>query len=188
MPQLILGLTGQIGSGKGYVAEYLAKRFSAKIFKFSTYLLRALDVLALEQSRDNLIKMSEMIRAGFGEDALSHALAHDASLSDAPLVVVDGIRRIEDIAGLKSLHNFRLAAVEVDQRTRYERIANRHEKTEETGLTWEDFLVQEKRSTEVTVPETMARATLRLQNNDTIEELERQIDALMTELGIPATN
>jgi dephospho-CoA kinase len=184
MPHLILGLTGQIGSGKGHICDYLIRRYGAQMFKFSTYLSRSLEVMGLENSRDNLIRMSEALRKTFGEDALSHALAIDASKSMAPLAVVDGIRRPEDLVGLEPLPNFKLAAVDADAKTRYGRIANRGEKTDEAAMSWDDFLAVEKRSTEVTVPATMARATLHIENNGTPEELEAHLDALMAELGI----
>jgi dephospho-CoA kinase len=184
MPTLILGLTGQIGSGKGYVCDYLVTHYGAQMFKFSTYLSRAIEVMALENSRDNLIRMSEALRKAFGEDALSYALAHDASKSSAPIAVIDGIRRAEDLVALTPLANFMLAAVDADPTVRYARIANRGEKAEESSLSWEDFLEQEQRSTEITVPKTMAMATVHLDNNAGTAELEAQIDALMARFGI----
>jgi dephospho-CoA kinase len=184
MPSLILGLTGQIGSGKGYICDYLVEHYGAEMFKFSTYLSRSLEVMALENSRDNLIKMSETLRRTFGEDALSHAVAYHAAKSSAPISVIDGIRRVQDLKELETQPNFKLAAVDADQKIRYERIANRGEKSDEAELTWEQFLDNEMRSTEVTVPETMTRATLRITNNGTQADLERQIDALMAQHGI----
>ena len=184
MPQLILGLTGLIGSGKGTLCEDLAKRYGAEIFKFSTYLSRSLEIMALEYSRDNLIKMSEALRQAFGEDALSHAVAHAAMKSQAPIAVIDGIRRVQDLNELETMQNFKLLAVETDEKVRYDRIANRGEKTEEKALTWEQFLANEQRSTEVTVPETMQRATLRITNNGTASELQTHLDELMASLGI----
>ena len=184
MPKLILGLTGQIGSGKGALGEYLQKTYGAELFKFSTYLTRVLNVLALDPSRENLIRASEILRNGFGEHALSHAIARDVCASTAQIAVVDGIRRIEDLADLEPIPHFRLASVEADQRLRFERVGNRGEKTEEKGLTWETFLAQEERSTEITVPQTMARATIRIDNNGSAADLIARADALMAEFGI----
>ena len=185
MPKLILGLTGQIGSGKGFLCDYLVEAYGAERFKFSTYLSRALQAMGLEPSRDNFIRMSEVLRTGFGENALSHAVARDASMSTAPLAVIDGLRRLEDLTNLKPLPNFRLAAVEAEQRIRYARIANRGEKSDELALSWEDFLANEQRSTEQTVPHTMAHAHIRLQNNGEPHTLKKQVDALMAEQNIP---
>ena len=185
MPKLILGLTGKIGSGKGLIGDYLQKNYGAEFFKFSTYLSRALDVMGLEQSRDNMIKISEGLRHAFGEDALSYAVARDAMKSTAQLAVIDGLRRPEDLTGLLPLPQFKLAAVEADQNIRYDRIANRGEKTEEHAMTMEDFVKQEQRATEVTVPDTMSLATLQIANNGSQDELETQLDSLMAQFVIP---
>jgi dephospho-CoA kinase len=160
------------------------QRYGAEIFKFSTYLSRSLGIMSLEHSRDNLIKMSEALRTTFGEDALSHAIAHAAAKSQAPIAVIDGIRRIQDLAELETMPNFKLLAVETDQKIRYDRITNRGEKTDEQSMSMEQFLAHEQRSTEVTVPETMLRATYRLSNNGTPEELVERVDTLMASLGI----
>lgn len=184
MPKLILGLTGMIGSGKGLIGDYLQKNYGAEFFKFSTYLSRALDVMGLEQSRENMIKISEGLRHAFGEDALSYAVARDAMKSTAQLAVIDGLRRPQDLVGLTPLPHFKLAAVEADQKIRYDRITNRGEKAEEHSMTMEDFLKQEQRATEVTVPETMKLATLTITNNGTQEELEKQLDELMAQFTI----
>jgi dephospho-CoA kinase len=185
MPTLILGLTGLAGCGKGTIAAYLQKRYGAELFKFSTYLSRVLDVMALEHSRDNMIRLSETLRQTFGDNALSHAVARDALASSSQIVVVDGIRRMTDIEGpLASLEAFRLTAVVADPRTRYQRLTSRTEKTDEHGMTWDAFLAQEQRPTEITIPETMAEATLTIENNGTAEELEQTLDKLMSKSGI----
>ena len=185
MPKFILGLTGLPGCGKGTVAEYLQKRYGASFFKFSAYLTNVLDVMGLERSRENQIKLSEALRAAFGDNALSHAISRDAQKADVDLVVIDGFRRVNDLVKtLEHLPHFRLAAIEAEPRVRYERIVARGEKTDEVNMTWEAFLAQEQRSTEVTVPEVMSRASLHIHNNGTSQELEKELDDLMTQFRI----
>lgn len=184
MPQLILGLTGQLGSGKGYIASYLRDHYAAEVIKFSGYLSKVLGVMALEQSRDNLIRVSEALRREFGEQTLSFAVARDAVSSSAPLVVIDGIRRVEDVAALEPLPNFVLVAVIASPEIRFARIGRRGEKTDEIGLSWEEFQAQEARSTEVTIPAVMQRASHRIENNGTLDELNAQIEGLLKKLKL----
>lgn len=181
---LILGLTGQAGCGKGTVGTLLCERYGAELFTFSAYLRKTLDDLALEPSRDHLIKLSEALRGAFGETALSHAVARDALASTAPVVVVDGIRREADfIPALQSLPDFHLIAVEAEPRVRYERILQRGEKAGETSMTWEAFLADEQRSTEQTIPAVMAQASIHLRNDGTLDALNTQLDQIMRDLG-----
>jgi dephospho-CoA kinase len=183
-PSRIIGLTGQLGSGKGSVARYLAETYGAAIFKFSTYLSRVLDVMALEQSRDNLIRVSEALRGTFGEDALAHAIARDMTIVHAPMAVVDGLRRPEDLTFLKELPTFLLVAVNATPEIRFSRIRARGEKTDEDNLSWEQFQAHEQRSPELTIPQTMKLAAHTITNNGTEQELRDQIDALMEKIGI----
>ena len=98
------------------------------------------------------------------------------------VVVVDGIRRVDDLAALEPLPNFVLVAVEASPVTRYARILQRGEKTDEANLTRDEFQAQERRSTELTVPTVMQRATIRIDNNGTVEELKAKINDLMNQL------
>jgi dephospho-CoA kinase len=181
---LIIGLTGQAGSGKGTVGAYLRERYGAEFLTFSSYLRKTLETLALEPSRDNLVKLSETLRHTFGEDAISHAVARDAYASTASVVVVDGIRRIDDvISTLQQLPDFHLVSVDSDPRMRYERLTQRGEKSDEATMSWEDFLANEQRSTEQTIPAVMAQASIHLRNDGTLEEIHQQVDEMMRQLN-----
>ena len=185
MPQQIIGLVGQLGSGKGVVTRYLAEAYDAQTFKFSTYLSRILDILGLDQSRDHLVKVSEAVREKFGEDILSSAMAKDVTASTVALAVLDGLRRPEDLTMLRDLPNFILVVVTATPEIRYQRISARGEKTDEHHITWEEFLGQEQRSTELTIPATMKLASYTIENNGTEEELCHAVDELMKTLHIP---
>ncbi|MEN9558064.1 MAG: hypothetical protein RL141_433 [Candidatus Parcubacteria bacterium] len=183
---LIIGLTGQAGSGKGTVGTYLRDTYGADFLTFSSYLRKTLESLALDVSRDNLVKLSETLRSTFGEDAVSRAIARDAMASSAAIVVVDGIRRIDDVVStLQKLPHFHLVAVEATPRVRYERLTHRGENTDEMAMTWEQFQAQEQRSTEVTIPEIMAKAEIHLENSGDLSALTAQVDAMLQTLGVP---
>jgi len=104
----IIGLVGQIACGKEVVKKYLAEKYKAQDCKFSTSLRDILMRLDLPVSRENMQKMSTILRAGFGEDLLAKVIAADASKLKSEIVVMDGIRRMADIKYLKDLPNFYL--------------------------------------------------------------------------------
>lgn len=184
MPKLILGLVGLIGCGKGTAAEILTKEYGAKYYRFSSILGEILDRIAIEKSRENYIKLSEILRGAFGEDVLSYAIEKDAILSPGSLIVIDGIRRPEDIVALEPLPQFKLLAIDVSEKLRFERVKGRKEKVGESNMTWEQFLEEEKASTEITIPMVMERATDTIKNEGTREEFEARLRAYMKELGI----
>lgn len=183
MPSLILGFVGQAGCGKGTVAKYLKETYGATTFSFSTSMRDVLRRLHLEESRNNLIKVSEVLRAGFGEDLFSRVIAEDAREATTDLVVIEGIRRDMDIVTLAPLPNFVLVAIDVETEVRFGRLKNRGQNSGETEMTKEQFLAEEQRSTEITIPGVMAKATERIKNNSSLEELKIEIESLLKRLN-----
>jgi dephospho-CoA kinase len=180
--KIIIGFTGLIASGKEVSKKYLEKKYQATSFKFSTVLREALDCLGLEQSRDNLIALSTWSRQTFGEDLLAKALANKVKASERPLIVVDGIRRLADIEYLKIIPGFHLIAIDADSKIRYQRSVLRNENPGDAEKTYEHFLADHQRETEITIPEIMAQAEYTLDNNGSFEELETQIDKIITQI------
>lgn len=186
MPNHIIGLVGQSGCGKGTVADILIQQYGAAYSRFSAILGDILTRLHIDRSRDNFIALSTALRTSFGEDVLSYAIEKDAVLSQSPLVVIDGIRRPEDIVALEPLPFFKLVSVDVPAEMRYERMKKRGEKIGEQHMTWQEFVSQDNAPTEVTIPLVMDRAWKKLDNSKTQADLEQQVKAMMKELGYEA--
>jgi dephospho-CoA kinase len=183
MPKLIIGLVGQAGSGKGAAADILKERFKAGYIRFSGILGTVLDTLGIEKSRTNFTMLSNGLRDEFGEDALSYAVGKIALQSEDDIIVVDGIRRPEDIVALEPLPHFKLISIDVPPEIRFERMKKRGEKASEANMTWEQFQREEKLPTEITIPIVMERAWKTIPNTGTKEELEQHLLEAMTELG-----
>lgn len=183
MSKLIIGLVGQAGCGKGTMADLLQAEYGAGYFRFSAILSGILDRLAVEKTREHFTALSETLRKTFGEDVLSYAIANEALNAPQDVVILDGIRRVEDIVGLEPLPLFKLVAIDADPKLRYARMKNRGEKASEKNFTWEQFLAEEQLPTEVTIPFVMKRAGKTLVNDGTREEFETHVHALMRELG-----
>lgn len=177
--KLVLGLVGLLASGKGTAAKYLEKKYSADTYRFSTMLRDLCDRVYLEQSRDNLIKMSEIIRGTFGEDTMARVMARDAQSALNNIVIVEGIRRLADIDYLSKLPNFVLIEIKAAPKIRYERLLKRNENPDDSVKTYEQFLEDHKRSTEMSIPEIAVRATERIDNNGSLKELYKQLDELI---------
>ncbi len=177
--KIILGFVGLPASGKGTVAEYYKKKYGASTYRFSTMLFDLVQRIHLETNRDNLIKMSEAIRSTFGEDTMAKVMAKDAENDKNNLIVIEGIRRMADIEYLSRLPNFILIEIFAEPHTRYERVTKRSEKTDDKTKTFEQFMEDHKRSTEMSIPEVASHATEQIDNNGTIENLEKNLDSLL---------
>ncbi len=178
----LIGLVGRKGSGKGTFAKILQDRYGAKVYRYSDVLRHILDQLFLEKRRENLVKLSEALRKEFGEGILKQTMITQVKLDPADLIVIDGIRRLEDLDGLEQLGELRLIAIEAPLETRFERLRNRGENAGESTRTFESFIEMENAPTEVTIADVEKKAWNTIQNTGTYEDLIRKIDRVMNEL------
>ena len=185
MPKLIIGLCGLIGCGKGTAADIFQRDYGAGYFRFSQIIGDLLARVYLPKTRDNFINMSEVIRKTFGDDLFSYTIEKDMLAAPDDVVILDGIRRLGDISALEPLPQFKLVAIDTDAKLRFERIKKRGEKAGERDLTWKEFLEDEARSTETTIPEVMERAWRTVPNNGTYEEFAGYIHEMMRDLQVP---
>lgn len=180
MPKLILGLVGRKGSGKGTIAKILAERYGAKVFRFSAVLADILRRLALEETNENLVQLSETLRKGFGEGLLQHAILNDVRQTEMNLLVLDGLRRSQDLDGWDALGTFKIISVTAPLEVRYARLHERHEKTNDATITFDEFKrLQTDAPTEITIADVEARATSHIDNRGSREELETKVRDLM---------
>lgn len=181
--KLILGLTGEKASGKGTVAAYLKERYGASSYRFSDILTTTLKIYGLPISRPNQIKLFEILSEAFGSDVLARAMRERAADDANAIVVVDGVRRMDDIKYLRELSGFHIVYVTAYQRLRYERSVARNEKADESELTFDEFAHEEATaSTEITIPGVAAQAEIKIENNGTKEELFEKIGALVAKI------
>jgi dephospho-CoA kinase len=66
-----------------------------------------------------------------------------------------------------------------DVKIRYGRIIERRENPDDASKTFEQFLLDHERSTEISIPEVIAEADERIDNNGDEEYLHLQLDALI---------
>jgi len=182
MQKIIIGLVGQIACGKEAIKKYLAKKYNTKDCKFSTPLRDVIERIGIQESRENLQKLSTSLRANFGEDLLAKVIAMDASKLDSEIVVIDGVRRMADMKYLKELPNFYLIKVEVDAKIRYQRMVARNENAGDKDKTFEQFIADQNNETEKEIPTVMDFAKISIDNNGTLEELYRKTDKVISDI------
>jgi len=172
--KIIIGVAGQIASGKGTVAEYMENNYRAKIIKYSDILKDVLKRLYLEINRDNLQKLSTSLRGSFGQNILAKTIKNDAKKIDNKIIIIDGVRRKEDINNIENKNFYRIY-VDADMKTRYKRITGRREKSDDKKKTYKEFKEDQRRETEITIQGLKEKSDLVLDNNGTIEQLEKQV-------------
>jgi len=185
MKKIILGFAGEIASGKGTAIEYLKTKTNASMYKFSQVLRDILKRIHQEESRENLQKLSTVLREKFGQDVLSEIITKDIENNENQWALIDGIRRLEDISLLIKNPNFHLIYIEASMENRYKRIIKRRENTDETNKTWEEFQKDNANETEQQIKTLKNIAKYTINNDGTQEELFIKLEELQkTQEGV----
>ena len=179
MSKIILGLAGEIASGKGTTAKYICEKHNGSSHRFSTALRDVADRMYLEKNRENLQKISTIFRENFFDDILSSVIAKDVEHDEHEIIAIDGVRRLADITYLQKIPGFKLVYIETDMKKRYERIITRGENTDDITKTFEDFQKDHKREAERQIKDLKNKAEYVINNNGSLEELYKQVDEII---------
>jgi len=179
--KIIIGLVGESGSGKDTVADYLEEKYGAILMRFADPLRETLSLYVQNFSREDLQWFSFALRNRFGNKVLSEALRKKIDPIEEGIVFINGMRVPEDYDFVKSFPNSFVVYVTLDQKSRWERIYNRKEKSDDK-VSFEKFQEMEKAEIEVSIPKIGEKADFRVENTGTKEELFAQVDELIRSL------
>ncbi len=177
--KIILGLAGEMASGKGTVAKYLVEEKQGASHRFSSILRDLSQRLYLEETRENLQKMSTAIRECFGQNVLCKTIYRDVKKDSNEIIIIDGVRRKQDVEELRKLKEFRLIYLEADLEKRFERIKNRGENSDDDNKTLEEFKKDHLREAEQEIKKLKAEADFVIDNNGSFENLYKQINRML---------
>jgi dephospho-CoA kinase len=176
----IIGFVGPMASGKGAASDYLRKKHDAGYHRFSTMIRDVMRRLDIEDSRENMQKLSLMLRQTFGQDLFAKAIKAEVESDPHDIVVIDGIRREGDVVYLRDLPNFILVYIDADIHTRYDRVVRRAENASDKDKTFEQFEKDHEADTEMTIPPLKNLAQVIIENNGTFEDFHQKIEALIS--------
>ncbi len=178
--KLVIGLVGEMASGKGTSAEYIKRKYKASDYRFSDILRDILKQLFLENSRYNMASLSLCLRKTFGEDVLDKTIAEKIKKDNNKIIVVDGIRRKEDMNYLKRIPGFRLVYIETDLKIAYQRIRKRKENIGDFNKTWKEFQKEHQLETEKNISKIKKEADIIINNNKDKKNLYKQLDEIIS--------
>lgn len=179
MSKIIIGVAGEVASGKDTVGKYIAEKYQAQALRFSQVLRDILDRMSMEQSQENMGKLSMYLRKAFGEDILSKGLIVEAEKSTSDLIVVDGVRRLPDIIQMQASEKFYFIYVEATPEKRYERLILRHNNSDDTRKTLAQFEKDALQESESQIRALKEHADFVINNDGTLEELQKKVDDII---------
>jgi len=177
--KIILGFAGEIASGKGTAAKYLVERHGAATYRFSTMLRDVLRRLHLPEDRITIQKLSTWLRKEFGEDVMAKVMFEDAKGDAHMLVVIDGVRRLQDVKYLREIPEFKLCYISAPMKMRYERLVLRGENADDKTKTYQQFEKDHEGEPELEIAKLEAFAEEVIDNSGTLPELYRALDTIL---------
>ncbi len=177
--KLVIGLCGEIASGKGATVNYLVKKYGATSYLYSKILRDILDRIYQGQTRKNMTILSDWLRKTFGQDILSKTLANDLAKNKNRLIVFDGIRRLPELNIFNKIPGFILVRVVGDPKIRYERFLKRNENIGDNKKTYKQFLKDLKGISDYEIPKVMKKANYEINNNGDLKNLHKQVDQII---------
>ncbi len=176
--KIVIGLIGRMGSGKGFVADYLCENHNASKHTISSILVDILKRLHIPVKREYLQKLGASLRSELGSEVIVTALKGDIEKDNSDIILIDGIRYANEVEMLRTFKNNLLLSIDAKPEVRYKRCVLRGEKGE-NKITLGDFLANENRETEKYIGEVMKDADYAVNNDGTRDELIKKIEEML---------
>lgn len=184
---LVLGISGTFGAGKGLFVELVKQNFNCSYASLSDILRSELDKRGLERTRDNLRNLGNELSLKYGKDFLAQKILKQILPSD--LVVIDSIRKPEEIQFLKNKFHeaFHAVWIDADIKIRFNRIKSRKREGEE-NLSFEEFKLSEEKESDKSNAQNLRGCKLEcgvfLVNNLSKEAFKKKVLELLSSFGI----
>jgi dephospho-CoA kinase len=182
---LIIGITGTLGAGKGTIVEYLkGKGFNH--YSVRKYLTEEIKRRGLPVNRDSMVLVGNDLRAKNSPSYIVEQL-YEKARKEGKNCIIESLRTIGEVEGLKKKGKFFLFAVDAEPKTRYERAVGRGSETDK--VSYETFLENEKREMNSNDPNKqnisacMKMADFKINNSGTIKELHNKIEEILKKLN-----
>ena len=116
----IVSLSGEIASGKSYVADYFSEQKNAHVLTFSSMLKKELIKMNKEVNRKNLQEFGHKLFSEIGVEGFVDKLLENVNSKDN-LLVIDGIRHKSALDYLRTKYNLLHIYIHADIKNRFER-------------------------------------------------------------------
>lgn len=177
---MIIGITGPMGSGKGEVAKFLAKK-GFEHLTYSDIVKEEARIRKIEPTRENLQKLGSYLK----KENLGMLSKKLLQLAKTKKFIADGIRTIAEINELKKQDDFYLIGIIAPQRLRYKRLGLR--KRQGDPNSFKAFKTSDNRENRgktagQQINECVKQADFIINNNGSLSTLHEKIETIIKKI------
>nr|MDO8110350.1 AAA family ATPase [Candidatus Sigynarchaeota archaeon] len=185
----VIGIVGMPGAGKSSCIEHLQRERGAKVVNMGDMVREQVTKAGLAINPDTLGKMAEELRKKRGLDVVAQLTAEKVSAiaGSDDLVIIDGLRSMQEVAFFRKRWRFPVLAVHSPPRVRHQRLLARQRADDSSDP--EYYAKREARELKFGIAEVIVLADEMIVNSASTTEQELQamavtaIDRLLQEAG-----
>ena len=185
----VIGVVGEIGSGKDEVLKYLRNRYGVPFISTGDIARRMAESEGVEGTRENLEAISRRCFQDMGKGCFVRMAGDEIVRQGWKVAGISGVRTPDDVELLRKTFgkDFVLVAVDIkDPLVRYDRVRKRHE--ERDPLTYEAFQAQDRKEEETfNISKAVAMADCTVDNGGPLSSLQAEIAALVASGCLPVS-
>lgn len=172
---------GKMGSGKGFAAKYLARKYGYRVIVMGNFVRTLARKEHLKPTRENLEKLQKKYSSIYKHDYVIEKAIEKAILIKSP-VILDGIRKPIQAKLAKQKLKAVLIDIDAKPRIRFERMKSR--RRADFPKTLDEFRKIEAKEEKVfSINKALKQADYVIDNDDGKPKLYRDIDSLMRRIN-----
>lgn len=173
----VIVIVGLARAGKDTVADYIAEKYGYAKYTFSSVLSEMLAKRGEEATKENMVKLGDLLRESMGMDALARML--DGKIPEKDNVLLVGPRSVEEIEYFrKKFQKLRVVRVSAKEEKRFGRKSFEDPKTKKKFLQRDEKDIVSKGFRRA-----LDAAEIEIRNDSTLENLHWQADSMMKEIA-----
>jgi dephospho-CoA kinase len=175
--QKVVAVAGMPGAGKGLVSS-IAQSRRIPVFVCGDVVREETERRGFPTTPENMGRVMLSIRHEEGPGVVAERLIPRIASSALGIVVVEGVRSMDEVKVLIQDYTVTILAVHASPRTRYERLARRGRSDDPKS--WEEFVERDSRELSVGIGNVIALAERMLVNEGSEDEFNEAAEAAIS--------
>ena len=182
---IIIGITGTLGAGKGTIVEYLKEEKGCNHYSSTAFIVEEIKRRGMPVNRDSMVVVANDMRAKNGPGYIAESLYKKAK-QDGDSCIIESLRTPGEIEALKKEDKFYMLAVDADSKERYARIKKRGGSKDK--ISYGEFIENEEREMTTDNPnkqnlsKCIQMADYKFDNSGSQKDLYKQVDKALGEI------